>query len=72
MDDINALIDQITGEHAQIIPDVKNLNRMANDPQAILALEKTKEAFVPARPDTQREGLQKLRADLCLLWEVNL
>lgn len=60
MDEVFDLIDQIIKEHEQIVPEVQNLERMTDDPEAILALERAKEDFLPVRTNAQEQGLQNL------------
>ncbi len=63
MEEVLALIEKIIEEHKQIIRGFRSLEQVANDAQAIVGLEKAKEAFMPGRLD-QRQGLQKLEEAL--------
>ena len=60
MEEVLALIDKIIEEHKQIIGRFQSLEQVANDAQAIVGLEKAKEAFMPGRFE-MRQGLQKLQ-----------
>jgi iron-sulfur cluster repair protein YtfE (RIC family) len=60
MDELFDLIDQIIKEHEQIVPEVQNLERMTDDPEAILALERAKEDFLVVRTNAQEQGIQNL------------
>jgi regulator of sigma D len=55
-----ALIDKIIGEHKIITQRVQTLEQVANDAEAMVGLEKAKEAFMPGRFE-QKQGLQKLQ-----------
>jgi len=54
-----ALIDRIIGEHRLIMENVQNMEQAANDAEALVALERAGEQFVPGRFD-QGQSLRKL------------
>ncbi|MFH1651657.1 MAG: hemerythrin domain-containing protein [Chloroflexota bacterium] len=58
MDDIINLIDQLIAEHRMFGRQAKELEKVANDVQAIAGLEKAQDAFMPGRLD-QKKGLQQ-------------
>ena len=58
-----ALIDKIIEEHKTIIQRVQTLEQIAGDAEAIVDLEKAKEAFMPGRFE-QEPGLKKLQESL--------
>jgi len=60
MENAIALIDQIIEEHKTIMQRVQTLEQVANDAQAIVGLEKAKEAFMPGRLE-EKQSLQKLQ-----------
>lgn len=59
MSDILAIIEKVIEEHKVILADFDTLEQVVNDAGAMLAMEKSKEAFMPGRP-SPREGLRKL------------
>ncbi len=63
MEEALDLIEKIIGEHGTIVQNVQILERMANDTEAIGALEKVQEAFKPGRLEEKQE-LQKLQGVL--------
>jgi len=60
MENVIALIDRIIEEHKTIMQRVQTLEQVANDAQAMLGLEKAKEAFMPGRLE-EKQSLQKLQ-----------
>ncbi|MFC2032919.1 hemerythrin domain-containing protein [Chloroflexota bacterium] len=60
MEDVIALLDQITEEHQTTFRRLKDLGQVVNDVEAIAGLEKSRESFVPGRLD-QKAGLQKMQ-----------
>lgn len=60
MEEIIALIDKIIAEHRTIFQRLQTLEQAANDAEAIVGLDKAKEAFVPGRFE-QKQGLEKLQ-----------
>ena len=60
MEETVALLNKIIEEHKTIIQKVQTLEQVANDTEAIVGLEKAKEAFMPGRFE-QKQGLQKLQ-----------
>lgn len=60
MEDAIATIDQIIEEHRVILEKAQELEQVANDAEAMLALYKAGEVFMPGTLD-QSEGLRKLR-----------
>ena len=62
-EEILALIEKILAEHRLIMQRVQTLEQVANDAEAIIGLEKAKDAFMPGRFE-QKQGLQKLQAIL--------
>lgn len=60
MEDVIALLDQITKEHQTTFQRLKDLGQVVNDVEAIAGLEKSKESFMPGRLD-QKTGLQKMQ-----------
>ncbi len=63
MNEALALIDKMIEEHKQIIGKFRSLEQVANDAQALFALDRAKEGFMPGRFD-QRQGLLKLEESL--------
>jgi hypothetical protein len=59
MSDILATIEKIIEEHKIILADFDTLEKVVNDAGAMVAMEKSKDAFMPGRP-WRREDLQKL------------
>jgi hypothetical protein len=59
MTNILAIIDKIIEEHKIILADFQSLEKVVNDAGALLAMEMSREAFMPGRL-SPREGLQKL------------
>ena len=60
MEEVISLIDKIIEEHKTIVQRVQTLEQAANDAEAILGLDKAKEAFMPGRFE-QKQGLEKLQ-----------
>lgn len=60
MNEVYKLIETIIEEHKTTFAKVKSMEQVANDVEAITGLDKSKEAFMPGRPD-QRKGLEKLQ-----------
>jgi iron-sulfur cluster repair protein YtfE (RIC family) len=54
------LIEEIIAEHKTLRQKVQTLEQVANDSEAIVDLEKAKEAFMPGRLE-QKRGLQRLQ-----------
>ncbi len=54
------LIEQIIEEHKTILKRLKELDKVANDAEALRGFEQAKESFMPGRFD-QKAGLDKLR-----------
>ena len=63
MTEVLAIIEEILEEHRVIIRGVQNLERVANDAEAMTGFEKAKDAFMPGRLEPQK-GLQKLQERL--------
>lgn len=63
MKEVLAIIEKILEEHRVIIRGVQNLERVANDAEAMMGFEKAKDAFMPGRLEPQK-GLQKLQERL--------
>ena len=59
MEDDLAIIERIIAEHKVISKRLGNLERVANDAQAMMGFEQAKEVFMPGRLD-QKQGLQEL------------
>jgi len=51
MEDIISIIDKIIEEHKIILADAKKMETAVNDAQSIMALEISKETFIPGRLD---------------------
>ncbi len=64
MNEALALIDKIIEEHKQILARFRSLEQVANDAQALSALDRAKEDFLPGRLDDQKGGLQKWQESL--------
>ena len=64
MDEAVALIDQLIEEHRQILNDVQEAEKIANDAGALLELGQAKEDFLPARLGDMKRGLQSLEESL--------
>ncbi|MFC2062861.1 hypothetical protein ACFLS8_02830 [Chloroflexota bacterium] len=60
MEEVLALIDKIIAEHKLIIEKAQSLEQIANDTEAMAALEKAKDTFIPGRFE-QKEELQGFR-----------
>ncbi len=59
MEEALALIERIIEEHKVILRGVKNLEKVANDAEAMAGLEISKETFMPGRLE-QKQSLQKM------------
>ena len=59
MEDALATIERVIAEHKTIGQGFDNLERMANDAEAMTGFEEAKKAFMPGRLD-QKKGLQEL------------
>ena len=57
---IIALIDQIVKEHKTTFKNMKILEQVANDAEAMAGLEQSQTSFMPGRLD-QKQGLQKMQ-----------
>ena len=58
MNEIIVLIDEIIKEHVMILQRVQTLEQVANDAEALVGLEKAKDAFIPGRLE-HKQSLQK-------------
>ena len=63
MEEALTLIEKLIEEHKVIMQGVQTLEQAASDAEAIVDLEKAKEAFMPGRFG-QEKGLKKLQASL--------
>ena len=63
MEEALVLIEKLLEEHKSIMQGVQTLEQAASDAEAIVDLEKAKEAFMPGRFE-QEKGLQKLQESL--------
>ena len=63
MEEALVLIEKVIEEHKSIMQGVRTLEQAASDAEAIVDLEKAKEAFMPGRFE-QEKGLQKLQESL--------
>ncbi|MFC1980787.1 hemerythrin domain-containing protein [Chloroflexota bacterium] len=59
-EEVLAIIEKIIEWHKVLYQESEALENVANDVQAMVGLEESKEAFMPGRFD-QKEGLQKLQ-----------
>lgn len=60
MDEAITIIDKILEEHKTIMQRLQSLEKVANDAEAMVGIDKAKEIFMPGRLD-QKQGLQKLQ-----------
>jgi iron-sulfur cluster repair protein YtfE (RIC family) len=63
MEDALAIIERIIAEHRTISQRFSNLERVANDAEAMMGFESAKEAFMPGRLN-QKKGLSQLQETL--------
>lgn len=70
MEEVLALIEKIIAEHKLIRQRAENLEKAANDAEAIASMEKAKEVFQPGRFE-QKEGLLKMK-DLLAITDKGL
>jgi len=63
MEEALVLIEKVIEEHKSIMQGVQTLEQAASDAEAIVDLEKAKEAFMPGRFE-QEKGLRKLQESL--------
>lgn len=63
MEDDLAIIERVIAEHKTIRQRFQNLEKVANDAEAMAGFEEAKEAFMPGRLD-QKQGLRSLEDTL--------
>ena len=63
MEDDLSIIERVIAEHKTIRQGFQNLEKIANDAEALMGFEEAKEAFMPGRLD-QKQGLSQLEDTL--------